>query len=143
MKIQEVFNMMMESNVGNHSGAGILFFNGKDVLVLKDSTSKWGFPGGKPVQGETPEQTAERESIEEVGSCPGEQVDVLKFENDNRIFYSYFYKVTDRFNVKLSDEHVKYKWIPFKTLKDIPLKRYVKKNLKQILTKLELISRTM
>lgn len=141
MKIQEIFNLMMESNVGNHSGAGIIFFDGFNVLVLKDSTNKWGFPGGKPVQGETPEQTAERESTEEIGSCPGEQVDVMKFVNDDRIFYSYFYKVSNRFNVKLSDEHVKYKWLPVKELRDIPLKRYVKKNLKQILTKLELINK--
>lgn len=141
MKIQDIFNLIIEGNVGNHSGAGIIFFDGISVLLLKDDTDKWSFPGGKPVQGESPGQTAERESTEEVGVCPGKQVDVLRFENDNRIFYSYFYKVQHRFKVKLSNEHLKYLWLPYRELKNIPLKRYVRKNLKQILSKLELINR--
>jgi len=140
MKIQDIFNLMLEKNVGNFSGAGIIFFDGDNVLLLKDNTDKWGFPGGKPNQGESPEQTAKRESEEEIGSCPGKIVDVLKFENDERTFYTYFSKVSSQFNIRLSDEHVKYKWVPFTDLKFTSLKRYIKKNLKNIITKLELIN---
>jgi len=140
MKIQDIFNLMLEKKVGNFSGAGIIFFDGQCVLLLKDNTDKWGFPGGKPIQGETPEETAKRESEEEIGSCPGIIVDVLKFENDDRTFYSFFSKINRQFKVKLSDEHVKYKWIPLANLRFTPLKRYIKKNLKNITAKLELIN---
>jgi 8-oxo-dGTP pyrophosphatase MutT (NUDIX family) len=141
MKIQEIFNLILESNIGNHSGAGIIFFDGECVLMLKDNTRKWSFPGGKPVEGESPEQTAKRESLEEIGSCPGKIIDYIKFENDNRIFYSYFSKVENKFKIKLSDEHVNYRWVPVSQIKQIPLKRYIKKNINSILNKIELINK--
>jgi 8-oxo-dGTP pyrophosphatase MutT (NUDIX family) len=139
MKIQEIFNLILESNVGSHSGAGVIFFDGESVLMLKDNTSRWSFPGGKPIEGETPEETAKRESFEEVGSCPGNIIDFIKFENDNRIFYSYFSKVKDKFDVTISDEHVCFEWVPYQTLDKIPLKRYIRKNLNSIFKKLTLI----
>lgn len=63
--------------------AGILFIaNDNTALFLKrsgegDHANEWGFPGGKIEEGETPEQAAVRECMEEAGWCPDGERQVL------------------------------------------------------------------
>jgi len=132
MKLQDVFNLIIEKKVGTFSGAGIIFFDGKNVLLLKKKNGRWVFPGGKPIQGETPLQTAKRECKEEVGSCPGHQKAELVFGYDDRTFYSFIFKVDISFNIRLSKEHEDYTWIDFKKIKEMKLHKNVLKNLEKV-----------
>lgn len=137
MKIQEVYNLILESRVGRFSGAGIVFFDGKHVLMLKKPNNRWCFPGGKPVQGETPIQTAKREAREEIGKCPGEIVSELVFENDDRTFHSFISKVDKSFSIDISEEHKDYTWADYRKLRDYKLHKNVFSSLKKIVKKLK------
>lgn len=139
MKLQEVYNLLVESGIGQFSGAGIIFFDGKNVLMLKKSNGRWSFPGGKPIQGETPIQTAKRETREEVGTIKGENVGELKFEQDNRTFHSFIYRVKKPFDVEISNEHVDYTWINFKKITKLKLHKNVYNSLKLVNKKLKSI----
>jgi 8-oxo-dGTP pyrophosphatase MutT (NUDIX family) len=125
MKLQDVYNLILESGVGRFSGAGIIFFDNKNVLMLKKPNNKWVFPGGKPIMGETPLETAMRESTEEVGSCPGNMVDKLMFENDDRIFCSFIFKIDRPFEVVISAEHKDYSWIDYREIKKVRLQNNI------------------
>lgn len=140
MKIQEVYNLILESKIGRFSGAGIVFFDGKNVLLLKKSNKRWVFPGGKPIQGETPLQTAKREAREEIGKCPGDIISELMFEIDNRTFYSFISKVNKTFEVDISDEHIDYTWIDFRKLKELKLHKNILFTVKRIIKRLEELS---
>lgn len=137
MRLQEVYDLIVESGVGQFSGAGIIFFDGKKVLMLKKPSGRWSFPGGKPIQGETPLETAKRETKEEVGILKGENIGELKFEQDDRTFHSFIYRVKQPFNVEISDEHIDYTWINFKKLPKIKLHRSVYNSLKIVTKKLK------
>jgi len=137
MKLQEVYNLIIESGIGQFSGAGIIFFDGKNVLLLKKHGGRWVFPGGKPIQGETPLETAKRETKEEVGKVSGENIGELKFEHDNRTFYSYIFRIKKPFDVKISDEHVDFTWINYTQLTKMKLHRNVFKTLKGVIKKLK------
>jgi len=136
MKLQDVYDLIVESGVGQFSGAGIIFFDGTNVLLLKKNNGLWVFPGGKPISGETPLQTAKRETKEEVGRTSGENIAELKFEMDSRTFYSYIFKINKTFNVTLSEEHKDYKWINYKKVRDMRLNRNISKTIKQVVKKL-------
>lgn len=136
MKLQEIYDLIVESGVGQFSGAGIIFFDGKKVLLLKKPGGRWAFPGGKPIMGETPENTAERETKEEVGKVVGENIGEIRIELDDRLFYSFVYKVNEPFRVDLSKEHTDYKWVDYSELPKLKLQRNVFKALKKITKKL-------
>lgn len=140
MKIQDVYNLILESKIGRFSGAGIVFFDGKKVLLLKKNNKRWVFPGGKPIQGETPKETAKRESQEEIGTCPGDIVAELMFEIDNRTFYSYVSKVQKPFDIEISDEHIDYTWIDYNKIKELKLHKNILFTVKRIVKKLEQLS---
>jgi 8-oxo-dGTP pyrophosphatase MutT (NUDIX family) len=139
MKLQEIYDLIVESGIGQFSGAGIIFFDGNSVLMLKKPGGRWAFPGGKPIQGETPLQTAKRETREEVGMVKGENIGEVKFEQDNRTFYSYIYRIKKPFEVKISDEHVDYTWINFKKINKLKLHRNVSNSLSSVVKKLKSI----
>lgn len=133
MNIFQIYNIIQESKIGRFSGAGIIFLKEEEVLVLKKHKNTWGFPGGKPVEGETPIQTAKRESKEEVGKVPGKQIEssVINSEN-NKIYYSFVFKVDNKFEPILSDEHIDYSWINYKNLEKLNLSKFFLNNLKII-----------
>lgn len=137
MKIQDIFNKIIESKSGCFSGAGVIFFDGEKILMLKNPNKCWGFPGGKPNGGEEPTVTAVRESVEEIGSCPGKFIREILFKNDSRVFYSFVSKVNEPFKVKLSDEHLDYKWIDYNKLKKMKLQKYIYKSLTKIVQELD------
>ena len=139
MKIQDIYNLILESSVGRFSGAGIIFFNGQEVLMLKKPNNRWVFPGGKPIQGETPIETAKRETKEEVGRVEGQSIKELKFENDDRTFHSFIFKIDNTFEPTISKEHTDYKWINFKKIRVLRLHRNVICNIKNVINELKLL----
>jgi 8-oxo-dGTP pyrophosphatase MutT (NUDIX family) len=52
-------------------GAGVLVFNSKQelLLLLRTDNKTWGIPGGMMEPGETLEETAQRETLEETALC--------------------------------------------------------------------------
>lgn len=136
MKLQEVYDLIVESGIGQFSGAGIIFFDGSNVLLLRKNNGYWVFPGGKPIAGETPLQTAERETKEEVGKVVGENIAEIKFEMDSRTFYSFIFKINKPFDVELSDEHKDFTWVNYKKVRDMRLHKNIAKTIKTVIKKL-------
>ncbi len=96
-----------------HLGAGILYTDGKKILLLHRSKDvkahplTWAPTGGGSEGDEDFLQTAERESKEEIGVFKGRKI--VGFETDP--FVMYIYKVNKLFDVKLNNEHLEAKWI--------------------------------
>ena len=92
-------------------------------LLLHYEMGHWGFPKGHIEKGETQHQTALREIKEETGLTD------IKFIGDFEEWYKYFFKLkgknifkiatyflgeTKTKKIKLSFEHIGYKWLTFK-----------------------------
>ncbi len=106
-------------------GAGIIFTNGESILLLKraksaDHHGTWCMPGGKTEQGEVPIETARRECKEEIGSSPGEQFARFDEKDGHHVFTVFLFK-TEPFDVKLSDEHDEFKWVPIQEIETLDL----------------------
>jgi len=112
-----------------HKGAGILYTDGKTILLLYRSSKTRAYPftwaptGGSIEEGETLIQTAERESKEEIGVLKGKKI--AEFINDP--FVMYIYKVDKQFDVKLNEEHTKSEWIDLGKVEDYKLHPNFKK----------------
>ncbi len=140
MKLQDIYNILVESKIGSFSGAGVIFFDGKCILMLENFNKRWALPGGKPYPDESPLDTARRECIEEVGSCPGNLIDNIRFVNRGRVFYSYISIVKEQFDVTLSEEHKNYKWVELNNIKKLNLNKNIQKNLNKIIESLQKIN---
>lgn len=97
--------------------AGILFLTAADeVLLLKrgvdgDHAGEWCFPGGTTEDGETAEQTAIRETGEEIGECPdGERAVLTRRIADGVDFTTFLQRVPEPFTPKLNEEHTGWSW---------------------------------
>jgi 8-oxo-dGTP pyrophosphatase MutT (NUDIX family) len=99
--------------------AGILFVAPDgDVLLLRRSSTEdnfaghWALPGGKADDGETPDQAARREALEEMGDHPDgkrELIDQRATPNGMQ-FHTFKQPVENKFVPKLNDEHSGYAW---------------------------------
>lgn len=93
------------------NAAGIAYLhNGRVLLVKRDPSSEqggtWGFPGGHIEIGETPQQAAMRESVEEVGYLP---MTPMSFVSDDGNFVTY--KISgEYFTPSLNREHTAHQW---------------------------------
>ncbi len=98
--------------------AGILFVAHDQVLLLKRSdTGEWAFPGGKVEDGESIEEAATRECVEEMGSLPEGKREPFDVSADDAVEYTTFVQACPPFNPVLNEEHTGFVWA---TLKDYP-----------------------
>jgi len=115
------------------TGAGVLFTDGRSVLLLLRSNSTknpgtWGLPAGHSEEGESPFQTAERECEEEIGVQPyGTRVG--KSEEREGRWTIYLYRVDRPFDCKLNEEHTEYKWASWDKLESMNLHPLFRKQL--------------
>lgn len=99
----------------------ILSHEGKFLLLrpanVEGSVNGWDIPGGTVQEGESLEKTLQREVMEETG------VDLRNFtflksmimiKNDTR--YEIFWGKLNTHNIKLSKEHIEYRWVDEKEL---------------------------
>ena len=116
------------------TAAGIIFFAGDRVLFTKrDSASTdggtWDFPGGGIELGETPEEAARRETLEEVGfDYEGPLLEVKQMSNG---FCAYAAMLDEPFEPVLNEEHTDWKWATFDDLPE-PLHPVTLKELREI-----------
>lgn len=111
-----------------HRGAGILYTDGKEILLLFRSAeasahpNTWAPTGGRIEKGEDVLEAAKRESREEIGTLQGKQI--AKF---NDAFIMFIFKVTKPFDVRLNKEHTKYKWVKLDEVEGLKLHPNFKK----------------
>lgn len=118
-------------------GAGIMFLANGQALFLKrghggDFPGYWGFPGGSQETGESLEQTAIRECVEEIGFLPdGERAVLARNIADRGLisgvitpdtaapperpgeqvdFTTFVQRVNERFDPTLNGEHTGFAW---------------------------------
>ena len=108
------------------SGAGIVYTDGKQILLLKradgDHSGSWGLPGGTTEPGELPIDTAIRECREECGHGEeGSRFDQMNTKDGGFSWTSFFYAVQKPFSCRLSHEHSDWKWINLQELKKYDL----------------------
>jgi len=117
----------------HEKGAGILFTDGKKVLLLKRLSSHrgtWVPPGGGPEENEIPIETARRESKEECGFNKGKAL--VKFKSRNG-FYTFVVRLNKTFKPKISSEHSEAKWVDIKDVEKYKLHPDFKKDWRELL----------
>lgn len=94
--------------------AGVLYVSGNSVLLLKRAGKEhedgtWAFPGGKIEEGETPEQAARRESLEETGITPGD-LEQIDHTDNGEVEFTTFLAAIEKAAPVLNDEHTGFVW---------------------------------
>lgn len=112
-------------------GAGIIYFDGKKILLLQKDNKVWSIPGGHGEEGETPEEAAKRESIEETGHYLGKKFASHDNEDKKFRFHTFFHKIKEPFRVVLSKEHVDYKWVNLDEVDKMKINSKLLKNWKK------------
>ena len=100
--------------------AGILYVSGNSVLLLKRTGKEhedgtWAFPGGKIEEGETPEQAARRESVEETGITPGDMEEIDHTDN-GQVEFTTFLAAIEKTDPALNNEHTGFVWADLASL---------------------------
>jgi len=121
-------------------GAGIMFTDGKQTLLLKRAkgtgeAGKWGLPGGKVEKGESMIAGAVRETQEETGisKIPGNRLDAFESVDGTHRWTTYLYRIKEPFEVTLSDEHDDYKWVDLDKIGNLELHPKFKTQLERYL----------
>jgi len=124
--------------------AGIVLFsntsNKNEFLLLNYPQGHWDFVKGKVEQGETPHETALRETKEETGISVIEFIDVIeesveydfRFKNEDihkKVIF--FLAKTNEKKISLSHEHNDFVWLEY----DDALKKTTFRNAKNVLSK--------
>lgn len=129
------------------TSAGFIVFNKDKILLLHYGAGHWDFPKGHIEKGENLTGTARRELEEETGIKDiyivpkfEEKIEYF-FKRDGKVVHKevvFFLAETRTSDVKLSDEHIGYKWlsyedaigqVTFKSAKDLLMKarKFLKK----------------
>lgn len=114
------------------AAAGIMilcdYSGAEKVLLLRrgnggDHPGEWCFPGGRMKPGETAEQAAVRETLEEIGRQQYDEPMLWTRQIREGIDYTTFIaRSTREFTPKLSDEHTAWMWCSVDALVAKPLK---------------------
>lgn len=127
------------TDVSGHA-AGILFVAPDgDILLLRRGGTEgvdnfvghWALPGGGVEEGETPEDGADRECVEEIGFKPVGDKKLLdqRVTPNKMVFHTYAQPSMTKFKPELNDEHTGYAWAPLGMLPQ-PLHPAVEQTLK-------------
>ena len=123
--------------------AGVILFNKVDdiqFLVLKYPSGHWDFVKGNIEEGEEEEETVKRELFEETGINNleihqgfNEKAEYNYYKKNNKVhkIVSYYLAETNQKQVKLSFEHLEYKWSDYED----SMKLITFENSKEILKK--------
>lgn len=94
--------------------AGLMLLTARDgraLFLRRSDTGLWAFPGGRIEDGETAEQAAERETLEEVGPAPHSNPAMwMRRIKDEVDFTTFVAKVEKEFVPVLNDEHTAWTW---------------------------------
>lgn len=112
---------------GKHAAGVVYVAPDGDILLLRRAGTPgvdnfvgyWALPGGGGDEGETPEQTARRESIEEMGDgVPDGSMRAInrKKTPTGMIFHTFGQPVEEKFAPALNDEHTGFCWAPLDML---------------------------
>ena len=108
--------------------AGVILFNKTDgiqFLILKYPSGHWDFVKGNIEEGEKEEETVKRELFEETGIDSlqihqefNEKVEHNYYKKNRKVhkIVSYYLAETDQKEIKLSFEHLDYKWSDYEDL---------------------------
>ena len=123
--------------------AGVILFNKTDgiqFLILKYPSGHWDFVKGNIEEGEKEKETVRRELFEETGISNleihqgfNEKVEYNYYKKNNKVhkIVSYYLAETNQKEVKLSFEHLDYKWSDYEDL----MKSITFENSREILKK--------
>ena len=123
--------------------AGVILFNkSKDIqfLILKYPSGHWDFVKGNIEEGENEKETVKRELFEETGIDNlkihqgfNKKVEYHYYKKNNKVhkIVSYYLAETNQKEVKLSFEHLDYKWSDYEDL----MKSITFENSREILKK--------
>ena len=123
--------------------AGVVLFSkaeGIQFLILKYPSGHWDFVKGNIEEGEKEEETVKRELFEETGINSlqihqgfNEKVEYNYYKKNNKVhkIVSYYLAETDQKEIKLSFEHLDYKWSDYEDL----MKLITFENSREILNK--------
>lgn len=106
----------------------IMMWKNSCLMLARSDGNGWELPGGHLNIGEKFKDAAKREVFEETGVRLGALKTIIK-QKDFRLFVTR----PKIIKVKLSDEHIDYKWVNFKQLGKLELSNSTKINLKYIL----------
>lgn len=102
------------------SGAGIAYrYDGTVLMLCRSDDYTFNFTGGGCELGESPEDCARRESLEEAGYKPEGPLRLVRFDND---FSLYLCDLDAPFVPVLNDEHVGYVWVPLSAAGLLPMR---------------------
>lgn len=97
----------------SHVSKVVILNENKILLLQKNGTLKWELPGGHKTGKETGKKTACRETKEETGISLDakflSKIDLCNEKKHKIIWYLYNQPVKKK--IKLSSEHVNYKWV--------------------------------
>lgn len=110
-----------------HITTKALFYQDGKILFVKDTKGKWEMPSGKIEPGETPEQAIKREIKEELGFSKVEIGNIINvwlfktsfYKKDHQYYILVYECFTNETEIKLSDEHIEYKWVLLDEVDDL------------------------